>query len=79
MCIGVQILLYMYTRPAVCTQPIFCSNFVLIYQQRSLFKFVNFSKEAGSGEGLAPSPDYRNKLMSVPTQHPIFSPSPDKR
>jgi len=29
----------------------------------------------GLGTGLAPSPDYRNKL--VPTQHPIFTPGPD--
>ena len=27
----------------------------------------------GSGEGACPSPDYRNKLLFVPTQHPIFS------
>ena len=30
------------------------------------------------GRGLAPSPDYRNKLF-VPTQHPIFTPGHDNR
>jgi len=30
------------------------------------------------GRGLAPSPDYRNKLF-VPTQHSIFTPGPDNR
>jgi len=28
----------------------------------------------GFGRGLAPSPDYHNKLMYIPTQHPTFIP-----
>jgi len=31
----------------------------------------------GSDKGACPSPDYRNKFMFVPTQHPIFTPGPD--
>jgi len=32
-----------------------------------------------SGEGACPSADCRNKLLFAPTQHPIFTPSPDNR
>jgi len=33
----------------------------------------------GTGEGACPSSDYRNKILFVPTQHPIFTPNPDNR
>jgi len=50
--LSIQICLY--TRPAVCTRPMFCSNFVLIYRQRSLFQFVNFPSGGVWGGGLPP-------------------------
>jgi len=37
---------------------------------------MKVSKMVGSEEGACPSPDYRNKVMFVPTQHPILLPVP---
>jgi len=51
-----------------------------LFTERAVhLNFLIFSRGWGLRTGLAPSRDYRNKLIFVPTQHPIFTPGPDNK
>ena len=56
------------------TWPMFCSNFVLIYQPHSVFKFANFSRGWVLWRGLAPPQIFVIKLCLFPPNTPFLLP-----